>query len=57
MPTSAGLEYIWTSDPLRWQRCMQQAGDQMERDGWNRKARKFYDVRLKKAKKLWDSQR
>ena len=57
MPTEGVFEFFWQSDPLRWQRCMQEAGDQMERDGWHRKARKFYAVRLKKAQKLWNSMR
>ena len=50
-----GYSHFWESDPRRWERCKQQAGSKMIEEGWNPHARKFNDVRFKRARRLWNN--
>lgn len=56
MPTSLGLARFWESDPRRWERCRQQAAAQMISEGWPPKAKKFSEVQIRRATKLWRAQ-
>ena len=49
MPTFGASE----TDVRRWTLCMQQAGAAMLAEGWNRHARKFFEVRQRRARKLY----
>lgn len=54
MPTGGGYHSrFWESDPKRWAKCRQEVEDAMVAEGWNPKARKFNDVRHKRAVRLW----
>ena len=52
MPTTGNCK-PWDDDPRRWERCRRDAAAQMVVDGWSRHARKFTDVMLRRALKLW----
>jgi len=52
MPTSYS-PHPQDIDPRRWRACLRQAEADMLAAGWNRHARKFVDVHLRKARKLW----
>lgn len=54
MPTSGGGWYgFWEANPRKWERCISAAGAAMIADGWHPQARKFSEVRRKRAYKLW----
>lgn len=43
----------WDIDPKRWERCVQQSAATMIAAGWIPKARKFDEVRMRKARGLF----
>ena len=51
---SCGSGSFWEVDPRRWERCRQEAAKAMIAEGWNPKARKFDEVRRRRAMRLWD---
>lgn len=54
MPGCGGGSF-WEVDPRRWERCKREAGSAMITEGWNPKARKFDEVRNKRAMRLWNN--
>ncbi len=54
MPSCGGGSF-WEVDPRRWERCKKEAGNNMIAEGWNRHARKFDEVRRKRAMRLWNN--
>lgn len=54
MPGCGGGSF-WEVDPRRWERCKREAGSVMITEGWNPKARKFDEVRKKRAMRLWNN--
>lgn len=40
-------------DIRRWEVCLRKAESQMLTEGWHPKARKFHEVRRRRALKLW----
>ncbi len=45
----------FSNDPHRWERCRQQAKQDMLEAGWDKHASKFGTVQHKKAIKLWNT--
>lgn len=52
MPTS-GFAKFWEMDPWRWERCQAEAAASMLKEGWNRHAKKFWQVQQRRALKVW----
>lgn len=44
---------FWEADPRKWAQCLEQAAESMVAEGWVRQARKFDEVRRKRATRLW----
>ena len=40
-------------DPRRWQNCLKTVSDEMIASGWNKHAKKFTEVKIRKARKLF----
>lgn len=52
MPTFFAL-HPWDIDPHKWRACLHRAEAVMLSAGWSRHARKFHEVRMRKARQLW----
>lgn len=52
MPTFFVL-HPWDIDPHKWRACLHRAESVMLSAGWSRHARKFTEVKLRKARQLW----
>ena len=46
---------FWEADPRKWAQCLEQAGKSMLAEGWVQGARKFSEVRRKRAMRLWSA--
>jgi hypothetical protein len=54
MPTATGYQCgFWEADPRRWERCRRDAATGMLAEGWNPRARKFDEVMIRRARRLW----
>jgi hypothetical protein len=52
MPTFFVL-HPWDIDPRKWRACLHRAESVMLSAGWSCHARKFTEVKLRKARQLW----
>lgn len=56
MPCDVDYYYgFWQRNPGLWERCRQQAAEEMISAGWDKHAGKFDAVKRKKAMKLWNA--
>ena len=40
-------------DPKKWQKCLRSVNDELIAFGWNKHAKKFTEVKIRKARKLF----
>lgn len=56
MPINLSQYYsFWELDPHKWYKCKTQVAKQMIAEGWVHKAKKFSEVQLKRARRLFNS--
>ena len=52
MPTT-GVGAFWERNPRAWAACRREAAAQMMAEGWPPKARKFDEVMMRRARRLF----
>lgn len=53
MPTFIFSEHPHDQDKEKWRSCLEKASKEMIDAGWNKKAKKFTEAHLRKARKLF----